>query len=129
MAVSVAAQQVPSEGNQIVKVSQQWLDSVDRGDYDRAWLQSAGRLKTKVKQREWSLGMKAFRKKVGPLKHRYLYTLNRHPKGGGLPDTCTLYYITDYENFAVPHETVFLVHEDGSWKVAGYAAKLEGRKP
>ena len=117
----------PQDGNLIVKAANEWLELIDREEYDAAWSRSSTMLQEKTTQQFWVHDMEKFRKEIGSLKERSVSGLNRQPKKGIKPYAGILYYDAVYRNAYIPHECLYLVFENGTWKVAGYYAKLEGR--
>jgi len=128
-ALPVQAQVHPQDGNLVVKAAKKWLALIDSEDYETAWEQSSKILKEKTSQQAWVVDMMKFRKKIGLVKTRGILGLNRQPKKGIKPHAGILYFSSQYKNCDIPHETLYIVFENGTWKVAGYYAKLERSRP
>ena len=112
-----------------VQAAQQWLKSVDDGNYAESWDQAATFFKEKVTREQWQAAMEQKRKPLGKANSRAVKSMSY---ASALPNAPAGEYVIvifetsfDALNPAIEMVTPFL-DKDGKWHVSGYYFKPAG---
>lgn len=102
-----------------------WLESVDRGDYDGSWEESASLFRAAVSKEDWERTLGATRGPLGKLVARKLKSRTYRETLPGAPDGkyVILQYDTIFENKRSAVETVTPMLDGDTWRVSGYYIK------
>lgn len=120
----VAAEDQPEQLAQAA--AEQWLTSIDGGQYGESWQNAAAYFKGAVSEAQWKQSLDAVRKPLGNLLSRKLKGAKYTKTVPGAPDGeyVILQFETSFANKKEAVETVTpMLEKDGKWKVSGYFIK------
>ncbi len=112
--------------DQAVKAAEDWLELVDRGEYEESWNEAATFFKAAVTVEQWSKAMNAVRKPLGDKNSRTLSSADYTTSMPGAPDGDYVVILFDasFSKKKTAVETVTpMKDEDGNWRVSGYFIK------
>jgi hypothetical protein len=112
--------------DQAVKAAEDWLELVDRGEYEESWNEAATFFKAAVTVEQWQQAMNAVRKPLGDKKSRTLSSADYTTSMPGAPDGeyVVILFDASFSNKKTAVETVTpMKDEDGVWRVSGYFIK------
>lgn len=115
------AQNKSTEAGQ--KAAEDWLASVDGGDFGASWDQAASIFKGAITREKWQKTVANTRGQFGKLLSRKLKSAQYTTSLPGAPDGqyVVIQYDTTFENKKSAVETVTpMLDKDGQWHVSGY---------
>lgn len=122
-----AAQVLAAQAAQAaVTAAEQWLATVDAGQYPESWSDASEYFQSKVSQPGWEKELNRFRKPLGGLVFRTLQSVKHTtgPAGGPRGKYVVLQFKSAFAYKLTAVETVTpMLDKDGQWKVAGYFIK------
>lgn len=95
---------------------EQWLTAIDKGEYERSWMEASPSLQQKVGVARWVESMKQARGALGKLKSRKLKMIGE--ADGGM----RVEFRSEYEAAAL-NEVVVARHAAGTWRPESYELK------
>ena len=110
------AAQITASDAAVDAVARRWLKLVDAGDWKASYAGTASQFRTANTLERWSETASHVQGDLGKLLTRKLLSVDDVPSPQGL---VAVKYRADYTNRSGAIETVSLVREDGTWKVAG----------
>ena len=116
----------PEAEQAAIEAAEAWLKTVDSGDYDKSWEETAEYFKNVVSQKDWLKSIKPVREPLGKLVQRKLKSSLHTNSAPGAPDGqyVIIQYDTSFENKKSAVETVTpMMDKDGQWRVSGYYIK------
>jgi hypothetical protein len=108
--------------------AQGWLAYVDAGDFGKSWDESAAYFQTSIPKLDWQKKLDAARSPLGVLITRKIVRADYARKLPNAPDGeyVVIRYEARFGNVPRATESVTAMREqDGLWKVAGYAIRIE----
>ncbi len=112
--------------DQAVEAAEQWLDLVDRGEYEKSWMSAAALLRAAVTLEQWEHALNAARKPLGEVKSRKLRGAEYTTSMPGAPDGeyVVIQFDTSFANKKEAVETITPMKDAvGVWRVSGYYVK------
>jgi hypothetical protein len=112
--------------DQAVKIAEEWLELVDRGEYEESWKETASLFRAVVTAEQWRQAAKGSREPLGALKSRKLKGAKFMTSLPGAPDGeyVVIQFDASFENKKMAVETVTpMKDKDGAWRVSGYYIK------
>ncbi len=109
-----------------VSAAQEWLATIDEGNYSRSWDDTAPLFQAKVSEQSWEHSMETFRKPLGSVLSRKLKTAQAATHLPGAPDGqyVVMQFNTSFAEKKGAVETVTVGREkDGVWRASGYYIK------
>ena len=109
-----------------ISAAENWLATVDAGEYSASWKEAAELFRNAVKPEQWEQSMQAARKPLGKLISRKVQTKIYKTSLPGAPDGeyVLIQFETSFENKKTAIETVTpMMDKDGKWRVSGYYIK------
>jgi hypothetical protein len=109
-----------------VKAAEEWLASVDQGEYEKSWQEAAALFKSAVTVEQWRQTVNAARAPFGELNSRRLKGAEYMTSMPGAPDGeyVVIRFESSFANKKSAVETVTpMKDEDGVWRVSGYYIK------
>jgi len=105
-----------------IEVAEKWLAMIDRGEYGKAWDQSAPLFQSKVKRTQWVEGLPKSREPLGAMKSRTLEAVGvpEAPKEQANLEFLQLGFNSEFEKNDKAQEAVMLVLVKGIWRPVGY---------
>lgn len=105
-----------------IEVAEKWLALIDRGEYGKAWDQSAPLFQSKVKRAQWVEGLPKNRAPLGAMKSRTLEAIGvpEAPKESANMEFLQLGFNSQFEKNDKAQEAVTLVLVNGTWRPVGY---------
>ncbi|MCG8636695.1 MAG: DUF4019 domain-containing protein [Desulfobacterales bacterium] len=102
-----------------------WLKLVDEEKYNASWQTAARVFKDAVTSGQWVKTVSGIRSAMGPVIERRLFHDRFTTALPGMPDGeyIIIRFVTGFKNKQSAVETVSLVKENDTWKVAGYFIK------
>jgi hypothetical protein len=99
-----------------------WLAFVDKGDYAASWSEASAFFRMHVTQAQWTAQAKAAREPLGKLLTRETPATQLASTLPGAPDGryAVSRYESQYEHKAQAVETVTMMIDAGTWRLAGY---------
>jgi hypothetical protein len=125
LGTGLAAAQEP-QTEKAALAAEQWLSSVDAGDYSKSWGEAADYLRAAVTEDEWVRSLNAVRTPLGKLVSRKVISSTYMTAMPGAPDGeyVVIQFETSFENKASAIETVTpMLEKTGGWRVSGYYIK------
>ena len=106
------------------KAAQDWLALVDSGNYGQSWADGSSFLQGRVTKQQWGQMMTQTRSPLGKLQSRQVKSATEGVPPGAPPGQyVTIQCNTRFSTVGDTVETLFVVLENGKWKVAGYFVK------
>ena len=105
-----------------ISAAENWLATVDAGEYSASWKEAAELFRNAVKPEQWEQSMQAARKPLGKLISRKVQTKIYKTSLPGAPDGeyVLIQFETSFENKKTAIETVTpMMDKDGKWRVSG----------
>jgi hypothetical protein len=112
--------------DQALEAAEQWLDLVDRGEYEKSWMSAAALLRAAVTLEQWEHALNAARKPLGEVKSRKLRGAEYTTSMPGAPDGeyVVIQFDTSFANKKEAVETITPMKDAvGVWRVSGYYVK------
>ena len=112
--------------DQAVEAAEEWLESVDQGEYEKSWEEAAALFKSVVTVDQWRQALNAARTPFGELESRKLKNAEYATSLPGAPDGeyVVIQFDTSFSNKETAVETITpMKDEDGVWRVSGYYIK------
>jgi hypothetical protein len=105
--------------------AEKWLALIDRGEFGKAWDETAKLFRERVTRQQWVDGLPATRAPFGAMKSRKFELAVYKTSLSGAPDGeyVTMRFITTFEKKVDAEELLTLVLEGGGWRVTGYLIK------
>lgn len=108
---------------EVDSIANQWLSSIDAGNYAQSWINAAVFFQKSLTEDAWVTTLTQVRKPLGALKTRELRSSKAATSLPGAPDG--EYVVMEFETSFSAKETAgetvtFMKEADGSWKAAGY---------
>lgn len=100
----------------VADASRQWMALLDAGDWEQSYRATSKPFRSVNTLETWAKVSRQVRTPLGAMQSRALVTVDFAPTPQGY---WILKFRTDYANKPGAIETLTLVNEDGSWKVAG----------
>jgi hypothetical protein len=115
-AAAIAAAQTAAEA---------WIKIQDTADYEKSWQAASDYFRSQVPVKGWVRRMEQVRKPLDPVLTRDLSASEWKDEIPNLPkgEYVALVYETVFAAGRAQPETVVMVHEDGGWKMVGYAVQ------
>lgn len=112
--------------DQAVKIAEEWLALVDRGEYEESWREAASLFRSSVTVEQWQQALDGARKPLGELESRTLEGAEYATSLPGAPDGeyVVIQFDTSFEHKESAVETITPMKDtDGIWRVGGYFIK------
>jgi len=124
-APATAASVVEAKEAAAQAAAEKWLALLDRGEFGKAWDETAKLFRERVKRQQWVDGLPATRKPFGSMKSRKFELAVYKTSLPGAPDGeyVTMRFITAFEKKSDAEELLTLALEDGAWRATGYLIK------
>ena len=109
-----------------ISAAEAWLSLVDKGKYEKSWIEAAQYFKSAVSKDRWGQAIRAARKPLGKNLFRELMSKSYHTSLPGVPDGeyVVIQFKTSFENKKSATETITpMMDKDGMWRVSGYYIK------
>ena len=106
--------------------AREWLNLIDRFEYDESWLQTSLYFQNSITQEQWQQTLQGVRQPLGNMLSREVAARQYATSLPGSPDGeyVVIQYRTSLVNKESAVETVTpMLDEDEQWKVAGYYIK------
>lgn len=111
------------------KAAEAWLAVVDAGHYGQSWDQASSFFQNRVTKQQWEQMAAQTRTPVGKLQSRQLKSASETVPPGAPPGKyVTLQFNSKFATVGDAVETLFLMLDNGKWKVAGYFIKPPDQK-
>ena len=106
------------------QAAEEWLAYIDEGDIAQSYETAAQLLKDQVTQEDWEQSIGEVQGQTGELQSRSFSTAQALPAPSEDPqgEYLAVQYASDYARLPV-QESVVLVKEEDTWKVAGYLVR------
>lgn len=100
----------------------EWLELLDRGDYDSAYLREPARLHAAVTLRQFQRSMEARREPFGRTISRQFVGARYQQRLTGAPDADyeSILFKSSFEHKVVAAERLILVRETKGWRIVDY---------
>ena len=124
--VSVAYGSDATQKKDALAAAENWLATIDKGEYAESWKEAAEFFKTAVSQDQWVNSLQAIRKPLGKVNSRTVKSTTYKTSLPGAPDGeyVVIQFATSFENKKSAIETVTpMKDKDGKWRVSGYFIK------
>jgi opacity protein-like surface antigen len=123
--LSVSAVAAADTVQQVTDAAKNWLSLIDAGEYDRSWTEASKLFQAHVTQTQWTTEVKAVREPLGAVDSRNASAVRLTTSLPGVPDGqyAVLQFHSKFVHKAEAIETVTMMMEDGTWKLAGYFIK------
>ncbi len=109
--------------HEAIAAMKKWLQTVDRGEYEKSWKQSSKYFKSNVTLQQWIAALKEVRQPLGALQNRSAVSALPQEVVKDI-DSLTVQFDTSFAHLKYAVETVTFNHEpDGQWRVSGYFIK------
>ena len=108
-----------------IDTAELWLKLVDDEKYSASWKTAAQIFKDAVKPEQWVETISGVRSAMGPVLNRRLFHDRFTTTLPGMPDGeyIIIRFVTEFKNKQSAVETVSLMKDEQTWKVAGYFIK------
>ena len=105
--------------------AQQWLATVDAGQYAKSWSDASPTFQGKVTRQQWEQSLDQSRKPLGKMESREFKSglPATNPQGAPAGKYCIVQFRTKFSNGGTLVETVSLQDVGGKWQTAGYFIK------
>jgi uncharacterized protein DUF4019 len=102
-----------------------WLKIEDAQTYDKSWAAGSDYFRSQVPEQGWVRHMETMRKALDPMLVRDLIVTEWKTEVPDLPkgEYVAFVYQTTFANGHPQMESLVMVHEGDSWKMAGYAVQ------
>ncbi|MBW2477938.1 MAG: DUF4019 domain-containing protein [Deltaproteobacteria bacterium] len=102
--------------------AQRFFELIDSGEYARSWDVTSAPLRAKVSEQEWVDQLNNMRARVGPIIQRSQKNITYSPYAHDQPDGeyIVLTYDSQFKGIEGVTETVTVMLDQDSWRVAGY---------
>lgn len=123
--LSVSAVAAADQSQQVTDAAKSWLSLVDAGQYDRSWTEASKLFQAHVTQTQWTTEVKSAREPIGAVDSRNVPAVRFTNSLPGVPDGqyAVLQFHSKFAHKAGAIETVTMMMDDGTWKLAGYFIK------
>jgi hypothetical protein len=123
--------QVPQElmleaGTAAEEAGREWLEIIDKGDFEKSWNKSATYFQEVVPKADWIQSASSIRGTLGVVVSREVFTKKYMTSLPGAPDGeyVIIEFKTSFKNKDSAIETVASMRDkDGKWRVSGYFIK------
>ena len=108
---------------QALSAANDWLQHVDKAQYDASWDTAASTFKSSVPKSKWSTMVRSVRNPLGYVVQREVKKAAYHTSLPGAPDGeyLVIQFRTEFANKGGAIETVTpMLDSDGNWRVSGY---------
>lgn len=114
-----------SEDKAAQRVALKWIALIDRGEWEASWQEAGKTFRRAVSSEDWAGQVEPVRAPLGSVISREVQTQTVHDQLPGAPAGTyrIVQFATDFSIVPDTTETVILMLENGSWKVAGYFIK------
>ena len=109
-----------------LSAAEEWLASVDNGNYAESWASAAELFKKAVQRQQWEQMMKSGRQPLGKLISRKVIAKDFKSSMPSVPDGqyIVIQFAASFEHKNKAVETVTpMLGRDGRWRVSGYYIK------
>ena len=105
--------------------AEQWLATVDAGQYGKSWSDAAQFFQSKVTKQQWEQQLDQSRKPLGKVESRQFKSglPATNPPGAPAGKYCIVQFKTKFSNGGALLETVSMLDHAGQWQAAGYFIK------
>lgn len=102
-----------------------WLKIEDAETYDKSWAAASDYFRSQVPEEGWTRRMETTRKAIDPMLTRDLTATEWKEEVPNLPkgEYVAFVYETVFANGHPQLESLVMVHENGAWKMVGYAVQ------
>lgn len=116
---------VLSQNDVKLKIAISWLETVDDGEYNLSWNETAPLFQDQIPRMKWGKMVAQARAPLGNVISRCIKSASEHNSLAGAPDGqyIVISLETCYELKQAAIETVTLSKIDNDWRVAGYFIK------
>jgi DNA-binding CsgD family transcriptional regulator len=123
--VGSSATTVDSSASMSQGAARQWLDLLDRGNWEASWRSAAGVFKSQISAAQWATTIQPVRMPLGAASSRTFQSVTKTNSLPGVPlgNHEIIQFRTDFAHKPGFIETITLAHERDGWKVAGYFIK------
>ena len=110
---------------QVTDAARNWLTLIDTGKYDQSWAEGSKLFRERVAKAQWVTEVKAAREPLGAVESRMAPAVHFAASLPGAPDGhyAILQFHSKFEHKRDAVETVTMMIDGGTWKVAGYFIK------
>jgi hypothetical protein len=110
---------------QVTDAARNWLTLIDTGKYDQSWDGASKLFRERVAEAQWVTEVKAAREPLGAVESRMAPAVHFAASLPGAPDGryAILQFRSKFEHKRDAVETVTMMIDDGTWKLAGYFIK------
>lgn len=125
LVLSVSAAGAADQSQQATDAAKSWLSLVDAGQYDRSWTEASKLFQGHVSEAQWTTEVKSVREPLGAVDSRNAPIVRLTASLPGVPDGqyAVLQFHSKFVHKADATETVTMMMDDGTWKLAGYFIK------
>jgi hypothetical protein len=105
-----------------ISAAKTWLSLVDKGKYEKSWIEAAQYFKRAFSKNRWEQTIRAARKPLGKNLFRELMSKSYHTSLPGVPDGeyVVIQFKASFENKKFATETITpMMDKDGKWRVSG----------
>jgi len=109
-----------------ISAAEAWLSLVDKGKYEKSWIEASQYFKSAVSKDQWGQAIRAARKPLGNNLSRKLVSKSYHTSLPGAPDGkyVVIQFKASFEDKKAATETITpMMDKDGKWRVSGYYIK------
>ncbi len=124
--VGATAQDASVNVKAALDAAQQWLTTVDSGNYGQSWQEAASHFQQKVSKQQWEQALTAGQKPLGKVAGREFKNAVYETNLPGAPagKYIVIQYKTKYSKGGTMIETITPMQEkNGQWRVSGYFIK------
>jgi hypothetical protein len=110
------------QSQQVTDAARYWLTLMDAGNYEMTWDEASSLFQRGLAQAQWVTQAKAAREPLGAIASRVKPSVRFAASLPGAPDGqyAVLEFHSKFEHKRDAVETVTMMIDDGSWKLAGY---------
>jgi hypothetical protein len=110
------------QSQQVTDAAQCWLTLIDAGNYDLTWDEASSLFQRGVARAQWVAQAKGAREPLGAIGSRVKPSVHFVASLPGAPDGqyAVLQFHSKFEHKHAAVETVTMMIDGGSWKLAGY---------
>ncbi len=124
--VGATAQDANANVKAALDAAQQWLTTVDSGNYGQSWQEASSRFQQKVSKQQWEQALTDVQKPLGKVEQREFKNAVYETSLPGAPagKYVVIQYKTKFSRGGMIIETITPMQEkNGEWRVSGYYVK------